>query len=71
MAITLDRLLSEIELLPGDVDLDLGELEDRWTDIEIVYALAAEAGAKVLDDDAAAKVHASMDSIVRLATQAL
>ena len=71
LAATLDRLLSEIDLLPEEGDLNLGELEDRWTDIEIIYALAAEAGLKVLDGEDAAKIHTAMDEMVRLATRAL
>lgn len=71
LASMLDRLLDEIELLPDGVDLDIGELEDRWTDIEVISALAAEGGSKALNGEDAAKVHAAMDAMVDLATRAL
>jgi hypothetical protein len=71
LAATMDRLLSAIHDLPLVGAVDIGAMEDRWTDIEVVLALASEGGARTLDPHQAADVHQSMDAIIEMVSKAL
>ena len=71
LAATLDRLWAEIHDLPEALSGIVGDLEDQWSEIEAVYALAAEAEQPRLDPGQASDVHASMDAIIAIMERAL
>lgn len=71
LAATLDHLWEDIHDLPEALSGGVGDLEDQWTEIEAVYALAAEAEQPMLDPGQARDVHASMDAIIAIMERAL
>jgi hypothetical protein len=62
----LDRLLSQIHDLPKQPALHLEELEDRWTDIEIIYAQASAAKQSTLAPVQAIEVERAIDRMTQI-----
>lgn len=67
----LNKSLDQVHDLPEDTALDVGAFEDAWGEIEIIYALAVEAGQTALDAKQTAEVEKAVQEMERLIAKAL